>query len=64
MDDEELDELEQQEEHSGKKPKKLHILRSTFAMLTTIALVAAGLLAFIYRDYLTEDGLRSIFSRD
>ncbi len=64
MDDEELDELDEQEEHSGKKPKKMHILRSTFAMLTTIALVAAGLLAFIYRDYLTEDGLRSIFSRD
>lgn len=64
MDDEQLDELDGQEAHSGGKPKKLHILRSTFAMLTTIALIAAGFLAFIYRDYLTEDGLRSIFSRD
>lgn len=64
MDDEELGELDEQEEQEDKKPKKLHIPRSTFAMLTTIALVAAGLLAFIYRDYLSEDGLRSIFSRD
>lgn len=63
MDDEELDELDGQEENSGEKPKKLHILRNTLAMLTTIALIAAGFLAFIYRDYLTEDGLRSIFSR-
>lgn len=63
MDDEQLDELDEQDGQEVKKPKKLHILRSTLAMLTTIALVAAGLLAFIYRDYLSEEGLRSIFSR-
>lgn len=66
MDDEQFDELDEQDgqdEQEVKKPKKLHILRSTLAMLTTIALVAAGLLAFIYRDYLSEEGLRSIFSR-
>ena len=58
------DELDGQEEQEVKRPEKLHIIRSTLAMLTTIALVAAGLLAFIYRDYLSEEGLRSIFSRD
>lgn len=56
------DELNEWEEREDAGPTKLHIIRSTLAMLTTIALVAAGLLAFIYRDYLSKEGLRSIFS--
>lgn len=57
-------EFDGQEEQGTRRPKKLYIIRSTLAMLTTIALAAAGVLAFIYRDYLSEDGLRSIFSQD
>ncbi|MCM1149451.1 MAG: DUF5711 family protein [Butyricicoccus sp.] len=67
MDDEQYDGFGEEDELDGQepeKPKKLHILRSTLAMLTTIALAAAGLLAFIYRDYLSEEGLRSIFRGD
>lgn len=64
MDEEQYDELDEEEGQEAQKPKKLHILRSTLAMLTTIALVAAGLLAFIYRDYLTEEGLRGLFRDD
>lgn len=64
MDDEQYGELYEEDEPEEEKPKKLHILRNTLAMLTTIALVAAGLLAFIYRDYLSEEGLRSIFLED
>ena len=45
MDEDQYDELDGEEEQETQKPKKLHILRSTLAMLTTIALVAAGLLA-------------------
>ncbi len=64
MDEEEYGELDEQDEPEEEKPKKLHILRSTLAMLTTIALVAAGLLAFVYRDYLSRDGLRGLFRED
>lgn len=58
------DELDGREEQEASGPKKLYIIRSTLAMLTTIALVAGGLLAFIYRDYLSKESLRGIFSGD
>ena len=58
------DELDIWEERETGRPAKLHIIRSTLAVLTTIALVAAGVLAFIYRDYLSQESLRSLFSGD
>ena len=57
--------IEPTEAQDGKKHKKRKRLPRQFRMavaaLVTVALLLLAMLAYMYRDYLTEEGLRSLF---
>lgn len=63
-DEPELTEQENTEQPDKPEKKRRGVFRRILAGVLTLLLVAAAVLAFVYRDQLTGEGLRRIFGRE